>query len=101
VLPHDQWTNVFPNATAPHFGLSGEKFFALYGPDVAILEKIVAHASKHSVSGSPALLESIEQANMPPITETCMLLCTISGMSGGRLASILRSWLDTQTFTSH
>jgi hypothetical protein len=96
VLPHDQWTNVFPNATAPHFGLSGEKFFALYGPDVAILEKIVAHASKHSVSGSPALLESIEQANMPPITETCMLLCTISGMSGERLVSILRSWLDTQ-----
>lgn len=118
VLPGEQWFGAFTKAAAPHFGLSGEKFFSLYGPDASTLGRIVAHAS-HALKlrgqqalqyqnpgglpGSPALLECIEEVKSPPSAESCMLLCTLSTADDRHLARIIQAWLDAQGlhFTLH
>jgi len=108
MLPGEQWTKTFPEASASRFGLTGEKFFALYGPDISTLRKIVAHAAtalnQHKenpgdsgrLPGPHTLLKSIRGATRLPITEYCILSCTLHKIDERRLTGLVQSWLDVQ-----
>jgi radical SAM superfamily enzyme YgiQ (UPF0313 family) len=116
-LPNEQWAGTFPKAPLPRFGLSGEKFFLLYGPDATILRKIVAQASRalhdapcgqlaaqhrspEGVPGSFVLLECIEEAKALPAAETCMLLCTLCTNDERGVAHAIQTWLKAQDMHS-
>jgi radical SAM superfamily enzyme YgiQ (UPF0313 family) len=115
MLPDDQWSTAFPAASASHFGLVGEKYFALYGPDAATLEKIAVYASNALKSpkeaplsnqrGIPAtaaatspstFLTRVELVKTPPVADSCMLLCTLRNKNDNRLGRVMQSWLDAQ-----
>lgn len=115
-LPNEQWASTFSIANAPRFGLSGEKFFFVYGPDATIMGNIVAHASRalreaqrkqalldqsqcQNQGGSLrslALLESIEEVKVPLAAETCMLLCTLWQNDERIVSSAIQTWLGAQ-----
>ena len=118
LLPDERWATAFPKAGASHFGISGEKYFALYGPDAATLTSIVTHASqvlkKHAQNaadpqnsrsaqgarnrcdGSAFFLESIEQVMVLRETGACTLLYTLNSIKSDTLSAIIQSWLEDQ-----
>ncbi len=111
-LPDDRWAEAFAAHTGqahPQLGLCGVKYFSLYGPDGATLERVVAHAARalHSLDahlgsliqsempGAVLGLAGIECVVSPPHAEFCTLKYTSSTFDMNALTRLTGFWLKT------
>lgn len=115
-LPNSDWESAIPTKSASmpcklRIGISGVKYFAIYGPDKTDMERIINLAIskiKHSnetkkiglssissnYSGSTAFLEEIEIIQELPQAETCRLSFCIPANRDGFLNEVLEGWLN-------
>lgn len=105
IVPGNAWDKVFSRAGI-EYGLSGEKWFALYGPDIRTLQKIVDAAlrkikaslqSGQSTAALPsAFLLDIEPQDPGIAPEECVLSFSLPQEYNSFVGRIIEIWLEKQ-----
>jgi radical SAM superfamily enzyme YgiQ (UPF0313 family) len=111
IVPGNTWDNAFSRAGI-EYGVSGEKWFALYGPDFQTIQKIVDAASRkikvsfqsgQRMAGLPsAFLLALEPQENNITPEECMLSFSLPQEFSSFVGPTIEKWLEMQNvhFTS-